>query len=99
MAKFLAFSMFIACGLCVPDYIYVSERKNWADANAYCLSKYGVTLAIIDSYADNERIRAKVSSNTWIGASDTDVEGQWTWADGSAITYNKWGQSMYFNWI
>ena len=42
----------------------------------------GMRLIRVDSSAENDWLASAVT-NSWIGASDADVEGEWRWSDGT----------------
>ena len=79
-------------------YVGVNEKKAWDEANTYCESVYGASLATITSSAENSAVRnaaTKAGIGTsqllWIGFNDINEEGSWEWVDG--IT-----PSDYTNW-
>ena len=70
---------------------------NWAEAESYCNSTYGTTLATIRSSTENKlaivaAVYSGVSSvDAWIGFNDMDVEGTFEWIDGSINNdYTNW---------
>ena len=76
-------------------YIGVNSDMSWSDANAYCESTYGTTLAKITSDEENTLVReaataAGISSRVWIGASDDTTEDTFLWVDGSSVDYSNW---------
>ena len=71
-------------------FIAVNLSKNWTDAQQYCQSTYGTSLATILSDYDNHEARYVSSKegissgdNLWIGLSDIDKEGTFIWEDGT----------------
>ena len=82
-------------GLPGYGYIPVAQRKNYQDANNFCLNEYGSTLATI-SNDDENRIVKEVcrqivdltySSGCYIGLNDMNIEGNYQWIDLSDINY------------
>ena len=67
-------------------YKFISGSIDWNTAvtAATGLTAYGATgyLATITSSAENAFISPRISADGWIGASDSAVEGQWTWVTG-----------------
>jgi len=64
-------------------YHYVSTSMTWSNANAYCQSQYGTTLATVTSDADiTEMLALSGSTSHWIGLNDLDTEGYWVWESG-----------------
>ena len=65
--------------------------SNWTCAEEYCRSG-GAHLASVTSVATNEFILSELSkkgcTTLWIGGTDKDVEGKWTWSDCSAWDYD-----------
>ena len=56
---------------------------NFADAQTACL-RLGLELATVHTAAENDEIASLVSAGSaWVGGSDEDEEGVWTWTDGS----------------
>jgi hypothetical protein len=54
----------------------------WSDARASCRSRGdGWALASLRSPQDTEFVAGLLTIEAWIGASDAEVEGTWTWAD------------------
>ena len=71
------------------EYKYVmvhNDSITWADANAYCASKYGTTLATIKDDTDAATLLAMRQSigsyHMWVGLNDIATEGVWEWASG-----------------
>lgn len=63
---------------------------SWSDANAYCSSTYGTTLATIKSDSDANTVLAMKQSIggsmwnvlVWVGLNDIAAEGHWEWVSG-----------------
>ncbi|XP_068205558.1 CD209 antigen-like [Palaemon carinicauda] len=87
-------------GLCVWPYsrcgescffIQSNKRLNWKAARDYCRSIQG-DLAAPASFDDlrnfigNQRLSRAYSY--WLGASDIDIEGVWTWVNGQPLSQN-----------
>lgn len=66
----------------------------WEEANAFCQAKGG-HLATIASSQENEIVANLVpkSESAWIGATDKDKEGTFSWATGETFSYSKWEQN------
>ena len=69
---------------------------NWNEAENFCASKGG-HLASVTSSFHQRRIKAFMEkkgiqspSNIWLGGTDYEVEGEWTWSDGSKWGYTYW---------
>merc|ERR1719242_1291660 len=54
----------------------------WANANAYCQSQYGTTLATVTSDADITEVMGLITTTSWIGLNDIDTDGYWVWESG-----------------
>jgi hypothetical protein len=66
----------------------LSTSMSWPQAQSACLQNNLVLAAAHSSYELAELATAMTSARVgtaWVGASDLDSEGQWTWADGSAF--------------
>ncbi|XP_039509540.1 CD209 antigen-like protein C [Pimephales promelas] len=71
-------------------YYMSSEEKSWTECRRYCRER-GADLIIINN-KEKEDFVMKMSGKTgvWMGLTDSDVEGRWTWVDGSTLTYKSW---------
>jgi len=66
-------------------------RSSFIDEATVACSSVGMQLVRIDSSAENDWISTSVN-NGWIAATDSAVEGQWRWADGTLFwTGDKFG--------
>ena len=68
---------------------YVMEHQtaiSWSDANAYCVSTYGTTLATIKTDIDANTVLSMKQSvgsvHVWVGLNDIGTEGDWEWVSG-----------------
>ena len=80
-----------------PQYIAVSQKLTYSNANSYCLSTFGTTLATIFNSEMNDIVRysataigISTSENLWIGLSDQNSEGNFVWQDGTSLGYTNW---------
>lgn len=92
------------------SYQYVAGPVTWSQAEtaAAASSKYGAQgyLATITSQAENDFIATQLKSDSWIGASDSAVEGTWRWVTGPESGEQFWQgsgsgntvNSMYAHW-
>ncbi len=73
------------------DPFFVSQTKNWTDAQTHCAS-FGAHLAYIDSAATNTTIKNLAGGNSiWIGYNDRSSEGTFVWDGGLGAVYTTWG--------
>ena len=66
----------------------VSTPINWLDAQSSC-AIWGGDLTSITTERENNYLNTLITSsvgNCWIGLNDRDVEGMYTWIDGTAFT-------------
>ena len=76
----------------VSDFDFHAGMVTWSDAEAACVAGDG-HLASIGTALENFTVQGLVLSSggpAWIGATDTDLEGLFTWVDGSLFAYQNW---------
>jgi len=73
------------------------DTANWADAESKCQSLLaGAHLASIHSAEEMQFVRDNVPTDhtvaswIWLGATNLNGEGSWTWTDGSSWDYTDW---------
>jgi hypothetical protein len=73
-------------------YTELTTGDSWSLSRQNCRDRGpGWDLVSIGSQAENDFVTSMVSgSETWIGNSDSDVEGTWVWSNGEANTYQNW---------
>ena len=76
-------------------YNFVDSTVSWAEAEAQCKDQswQGVKghLASIQSKEENDFVaRLANFQRFWIGGTDIQSEGSWTWSDGSVMNYLNW---------
>ncbi|XP_055365517.1 CD209 antigen-like protein D [Betta splendens] len=64
-------------------YYISSTRKPWNESRRDCRQK-DADLVIINNDEEQEFVR-RWKTRMWIGLSDTEKEGTWTWVDGSPL--------------
>ena len=70
----------------------VSTPINWLDAQSSC-AIWGGDLTSITTERENNYLNTIIPdtvSNCWIGLNDRDVEGTYTWIDGTTVSYTNW---------
>lgn len=73
-------------------FTFHQDPMSWGDAEAVC-REAGGHLASICSVSEVEQLRATAgieNANVWIGLTDEDDEGHFTWSDGSNCDYRNW---------
>ena len=87
------------------DYVLVFGYKTWSEANDYCATQYGTTLATIRNDDDALKMLDLFGSDlyAWIGLNDIETEGEWVWAsgwecDGECIALDWWIAGNPDNW-
>ncbi len=92
------------------DYFYCPTPRTWTDARNRCQSA-GMELLRIDLAVENDFVtflgpdrtfEIGPSDFTWIGATDSVVEGEWRWIDNNDLFWqgNYGGSgSFYSNWM
>jgi hypothetical protein len=82
-------------------YYQVFEQPygiEWNDAKTQC-EALGGYLVIINDAEENAFLTSIGAGNRrcHLGASDADIEGDWRWVDGSAMTYQNWHEGEPIN--
>jgi hypothetical protein len=68
-----------------------AAEKTWDQAGAYCQS-LGATTAIVPSPAAQAFLHEAVGQGFhWLGARQAELEGAWSWVDGTPWDYTNWG--------
>ena len=70
----------------------MSPSINWLDAQSSC-AIWGGDLTSITTERENNYLNTLITSsvgNCWIGLNDRDVEGMYTWIDGTVVSYTNW---------
>ena len=72
-------------------YNQYNHMLSWADAEAYCVAEGG-HLASVESQEEMLEISrlARGQKDLWLGGTDSDSEGNWTWTNGAPWEYTNW---------
>ncbi|XP_068130528.1 hepatic lectin-like isoform X2 [Hyperolius riggenbachi] len=73
-------------------YFLTSTKSNWMKARSACVGK-NADLAVITSENEQKFLSAKTGNTEyWIGLTDNEEEGKWTWVDGTqySSSYKSW---------
>ena len=74
-------------------YTLTEGSGSWTEMEAEAQNTFGGHLVTIDDGAEQDFLRQtleKLGENLWIGLSDAAVEGDYLWADGTALGYSNW---------
>uniref|UniRef100_A0A8C1SQ48 C-type lectin domain-containing protein n=1 Tax=Cyprinus carpio TaxID=7962 RepID=A0A8C1SQ48_CYPCA len=71
-------------------YYVSTEMKNWTESRRYCTERGADLVIINDSQKQDLVKKITCGAQTWIGLTDNDVNGTWTWVDGSTLTSGFW---------
>ncbi|MEM6451826.1 MAG: NF038122 family metalloprotease [Cyanobacteria bacterium P01_D01_bin.105] len=82
-------------------YLLTDNMMQWQDAQAYAES-LGGNLVTINDAAEEQWIQSTFGRNEmfWLGLSDAQTEGTWTWASGEVSNYivSETNEEVYTNW-
>ena len=88
----------------VNRFQFVHLPSNWSQANEYCKSNFGSTLATIKGDEPNYLAyrlaqdslagTTSTSNGVWIGLRDIKSEGAWYWANNESLGYTNWHDDM-----
>ena len=70
-------------------YRLFKENKNWDDAERFCQSQHGGHLAAVTNQEIHDYINNK-GRDMWVGGTDKQHEGVWSWSDCSDWGFTKW---------
>ena len=83
---------------CIPEgaaefnghyYLVFENVLSWSDAKAYC-ETLGGHLATVTSAEEQAFVETLGTNSYWLGASDEQEEGVWTWVTGEVWDYSHW---------
>eukprot|EP01084_Bolivina_argentea_P274665 468213_1 len=86
-------NMRFICNICkgkLEKYLLIQQLSTWSNAQSFCSTNIGTSLASIHSKEDQDDIRALCSSNSahcWIGLSDINEQGTYVWVDETTFDY------------
>ncbi|HEX2678417.1 MAG TPA: lectin-like protein, partial [Polyangiales bacterium] len=70
-------------------YYVCSYPRSWDNARSVCNGiPGGGELVHVDDVTEDNFVKASLSANSWIGASDSAVEGQWRWSDDNSLFWS-----------
>ncbi|MGE0629864.1 MAG: C-type lectin domain-containing protein [Hyphomicrobiaceae bacterium] len=85
-------------------YFVGSQRLTWTAARAYCQAR-GADLVTIESPEENEiagklvRQKSTNPAGCWIGATNTGIDGQWRWINGTEVhPFSNWKRGEPNSW-
>jgi len=85
----------------VHEYNFTHERMSWSAAAEFC-ENWGGALASVKNGEEMAKLREMIKIDplepVWIGATDAEEEGKWTWTDGTPMTYSNWHCHEPNNW-
>jgi hypothetical protein len=77
----------------VGRYILCTDGVTQEDLGAACAA-FGASAAVFETEAEQRRVSRLASRLTgvafWVAVTDTEVEGEWRWPDGTLLSYEPW---------
>ena len=70
-------------------YRLFNEMKSWDDAERFCQGQHGGHLAAVTNQEIHDYINSK-GRDMWVGGTDKQHEGVWSWSDCSDWGFTKW---------
>ncbi|KAL4228716.1 chromatin-modulating protein mrc1 [Mactra antiquata] len=76
-------------------YKLIPTPMSWNDAEQYCtqLQTHLVSILTVYEHAFVDTLAASMNSPVWIGMSDQQATGTYSWTDKNRIIYTKWGKN------
>jgi hypothetical protein len=63
------------------DYYFCPTARTWADARSHCQVQLRGDLAQLADAAEDTFVRSRTPAISWIGDTDSAIEGLWVWAN------------------
>ncbi|XP_003803470.1 low affinity immunoglobulin epsilon Fc receptor [Otolemur garnettii] len=94
----LKLSQGTTCKMCPKMWVYFQQKcyyfgegaKKWLHAQYACEAMGGRLVSIHSREEQDFLIKRADWKGSWIGLQDLDREGQFTWMDGSPVSYSNW---------
>ncbi|CAM5116865.1 unnamed protein product [Natator depressus] len=75
-------------------YFFSSDKETWDMAKNLC-SSHSAELAVIGNQWEQAFLTVGINSvHHWIGLSNKGPEANWTWVDGSPVSYTSWSSGI-----
>ena len=75
------------------EYFVSTTTRDYDASRDWCQTQGGV-IATVHSHSENERVKALVTTTSYIGAL-SDGNGNWRWEDGSAWDYTDGSSDLW----
>jgi hypothetical protein len=81
------------------SYAFCGDVESGTAAFTKCQSM-GLGVVMIESATENDFIASTMKSSSWLGATDTVMEGRWVWYHNGTVFWNKKPvDGQYQNWL
>ena len=79
----------------INTYEQINGSYTWEDANSTAVTLGGY-LATVTTQSEQDTVSSIISGSVWLGGSDAESEGNWSWSNGEAWSFVNWSNEKTF---